>query len=168
MWFVNSIFPSPSSTTFGLANLNGNGIAIASAAINQNRIDTVAHEIGHNLGLDHGGGKLNLMEAGSNRTTPGSVGNIFPNGLKADQLTASQISKARNSRFARPLNTRADSENAFYDLANAFTLADEQLLESDTVAVPESSTALSLLGIGLGALVIRRQSNQKKDSQKIS
>lgn len=101
MWFVNSIFPSPSNITFGQAWIGGNGIAIDRRTIQQNRMDTVAHEIGHNLGLHHSSGSLNLMTAGSSRTIPSSVANITPTGTKTSQLTSSQISTARNSRFAR-------------------------------------------------------------------
>ena len=66
-----------------------NAIAIADNAFTINRLDVLAHELGHALGLDHttqgAGGTLNLMS--SPRTSPNSISNMFPDGSDADQLT---------------------------------------------------------------------------------
>jgi Zn-dependent oligopeptidase len=51
MWFVDVLYPTGSSTTFGISLMPGNAIAIANAVFASNRIDTLAHEIGHSLGL---------------------------------------------------------------------------------------------------------------------
>jgi hypothetical protein len=94
MWFVDVLYPDPFSTTFGVAAYPGHYIAIADAVFSTNRLDTLAHEIGHNLGLDHYTGidqALNLMTAGSSRTVPSTIGDIYPDGLDLDQLTAGQL-----------------------------------------------------------------------------
>lgn len=107
-WFVNSLDDGdadPSTNLFGEAWIDGNGIIInASAVSNFNggngRRDTFAHELGHNLGLDHNdfgaGGADNLMTAGATRNIPTGVGDINPNGAQVDQLTADQITEIRD------------------------------------------------------------------------
>ena len=94
MFFVNSLLPGQgvAGPLSGFAWLNGNGIAIAMNTFFGGlgatpRFDTLAHEIGHNLNLDHitnGAGALcsgtpsphgcNVMDAGSIRDLPASTG----------------------------------------------------------------------------------------------
>ena len=94
MFFVNNIVdlrtPTPTQVQ-GFSWINGNGIAIAGSSVftSPPRFDTLAHEIGHALNLDHatlGAGTTctgksypfgsnsnngcNLMDAGSFRTVP--------------------------------------------------------------------------------------------------
>ncbi len=99
MFFVNSLIPGAgvASPIYGFAWLNGNGIAVAANTFFPTtlgatpRFDTLAHEIGHNLGLDHstfGGGTLctgvpspqgcNAMDGGSMRIVPASSGCSTP------------------------------------------------------------------------------------------
>jgi hypothetical protein len=92
MFFVNSLISNTGGQTFGFAWLNGNGVAIAAdvfsfSSFTPSRFDTLAHEIGHNLNLDHttfGAGTLcagtpspqgcNVMDAGTIRVVPLSSG----------------------------------------------------------------------------------------------
>jgi hypothetical protein len=110
MWFVQNM-PS-TGTLYGEAYLGGNGVAINSTAVNSfnggvGRMDTVAHELGHNLGLGHGnfgaGGANNLMTAGSNRSIPGGIGDIAPDGANVDKLTANQVTQMRSSPFVKDI-----------------------------------------------------------------
>lgn len=104
MFFVEDI--NGSGSYFGEAFVSGDGIAIGSAALlAANRIDTIAHEIGHNLGLKHttlgAGGPENLMTDGGARAVPGSVEEIGPDGLGLDMLTGEQIDKVLLSQFVQ-------------------------------------------------------------------
>jgi hypothetical protein len=57
VFFINSIVAPPGSSSaglFGFSWINGNGVSIVASAIKPPpRFDTLAHETGHALGLDH-------------------------------------------------------------------------------------------------------------------
>jgi hypothetical protein len=104
MWFVTSInFCGVAGGAFGCANTPGNRIAIDDDTFSFNggvgRIDTLAHEIGHSLGLQHNNASNDLLMCcdGGGRTVPGGLGDITPDGAKLDKLTPAEIATARQS-----------------------------------------------------------------------
>jgi hypothetical protein len=118
MWFVDSISLSPSTTTYGASEwasngsggYGGNRITISDDIFPVSRIDTIAHELGHELGLDHYDTLYpsatdiasNLMTSGTYRSVPSSIDNITPDGSKLDQLNNVQIAIALTSDLIMP------------------------------------------------------------------
>lgn len=108
MYFVNTIASMSGGTTYGIGFLGGNGIAIASDSVNAfnggiGRLDTIAHEIGHNLGLGHNdfgaGSADNVMTSGGSRTVPTSLAQITPDGLGLSKFTRAQQGEMALSSF---------------------------------------------------------------------
>jgi len=85
--------------------VGGNNAAVTAATFSFDsglgRIDTIAHELGHDLGLPDCTlcDADNLEAAGSFRDIPLSVNDIYPDGADYDQLTAAQIQTADSSAF---------------------------------------------------------------------
>jgi PEP-CTERM motif/Metallo-peptidase family M12B Reprolysin-like len=121
---------------FGLGWLGAGGFAIGMDDVmafngGLGRIDTIAHELGHNLGLPHTSVANELMAPGNLRNVPTTINDIAPDGLGRDVVNASQITTVRGSTLLRP---RA------------------------VAAVPEASTwAMMLFGFGLVGSLLRRR-----------
>lgn len=106
MWFVDQILLG-AGEVFGLAWVDQNGVLISDNILDFNngvgRRDTVAHELGHNLGLSHGsygaGSSSNLMTSGTSRAVPNSVDDITPDGAELSRLNNEQADVARSSGF---------------------------------------------------------------------
>jgi hypothetical protein len=154
MWFVPSITwcgSLLSGTVYGCSEMGGNTAVISSSVFADSRLDTIAHELGHILGLDHCDSSptpedvLNhpyacssplahdLMTSGSSRMTPSSIGNVTPDGLGLDRLSADEI------RIA---------DSSYHVLA-------------DNSPVPEPS-GISLALAGVGALLLRARASKRK------
>ena len=67
------------------------------------RLDTIAHELGHVLNLQHTSTATDLMASGSVRSIPGSINDIFPDGADLDQLSAAEITEALKSTYLQPV-----------------------------------------------------------------
>jgi hypothetical protein len=94
LWFVNDV-----EGAYGIGWLGGSGIAISDSIFSGlGRIDTIAHEIGHNLGLPHNDGSPSyLMASGGVRIPAQDLANIWPDGADRDFLNTGEISLARAS-----------------------------------------------------------------------
>ena len=107
LWFVDVIETSVGLVQFGNAWIGLNGVLISDDILDFNngvgRLDVIAHELGHNLGLRHstlGAGPAdNLMSSGGVRTIPETIDDIFPDGEGLSRLTSDQIERARLSSF---------------------------------------------------------------------
>jgi hypothetical protein len=186
MWFVEEIVSGPFDV-FGLAWIDANGILISDNILGfnngQGRIDTVAHEIGHNLGLTHtgfgGGSANNVMTDGRSRAVPTTLADINPDGARLARLTEEQVNRARSSPLVssspaltpRPgpiepppigLPLVEDFDLEIAPDTWAATLPEDDVLlalnfapqPAATQAVPEPG--LSLLGGGLLLALLRR------------
>ena len=108
MFFVassNQCGGSVGGLLFGCALFPGNRITITDAVFSFNggigRLDTIAHEIGHNLGLPHLISPNSLMASGGVRNVPSSIGQITPDGALS-QLSVSEIATALSSPLVQP------------------------------------------------------------------
>lgn len=101
MYLANTLTPG----LFGEAYLDAGGVVVnMNAIMNFNggigRLDTIAHELGHNLGIGHTDSDANfLMASGGIRNIPDSLGEICPDGPCYDLLAQSHIDIARRSRL---------------------------------------------------------------------
>ncbi|MGH7113470.1 MAG: hypothetical protein ACREE9_03145 [Stellaceae bacterium] len=149
MFFVNQLTPPSNQpgTLYGLSWINNNGVAISSNTLLGfgARVDTLAHEIGHDLDLDHAtfgaGAANNLMTAGNLRTEPAGTANALKQ-LAAgtvDQLIATQQARTLLSGFLSPI---PDVVTGVTDPPGAgdFSVS----FHSDTGRANESLSALTL------------------------
>jgi hypothetical protein len=109
LWFVDTLTDcgGPVAGTLYGCGTSGGWFALTKAVFDFSlvgRLDTLAHELGHVLGLGHGdfgaGGADNLMTKGSDRTVPQLLSDINPDGAQLSKLTAEQIDQARSSGYA--------------------------------------------------------------------
>lgn len=113
MFFINQLQPPSSQpgTLYGLSWIGNNGVAISSNTLLGfgPRVDTLAHEIGHDLDLDHAtfgaGAANNLMTAGNVRTEPTGTANALAQltAGTADQLLSAQQAQTLLSGFLSPI-----------------------------------------------------------------
>jgi hypothetical protein len=142
--FVNPLIVTPTGGAYA--------IAISDSAIAANRMDVIAHELGHALGLGHdtlgAGGASNLMS--SPRTSPTSITQVFPDG-SVDMLTGAIT--AGNPDFMSEQIDRA----RVIPIAVTLPVGQQYIY----TAVPEPSVAAAVLGVsalGIAGLVrIRRR-----------
>ncbi|MEL6899477.1 MAG: zinc-dependent metalloprotease family protein [Cyanobacteria bacterium J06606_4] len=163
VWFVEEIDSGSGATQFGLAWVDGNGVLISEATQDFNdgegRIDTLAHEIGHNLGLRHttfgAGGAENLLTDGNRRNVPSSTADVYPDGAGTSQLTDAQIKEILNSGFLTPTAGDTFDETAA-DFAS-FSLSSLAVGSEEPERVPEPGTWLGLSVLGLSILGLGRK-----------
>lgn len=166
LWFVDEIESSAGLLQFGNAWVGFNGVVISDDIFSFNngagRIDVIAHELGHNLGLRHttfgAGPANNLLSSGAVRTVPTTINDIFPDGNRLSQLTSQQITQAQSSGFVRQ-----SAADVLPVVPVPVTPADDvtvQLVstQTDLVDVPEGSPSFVtwLLLLPLGQRIYRR------------
>jgi hypothetical protein len=176
MFFVNSLVDGPgvTGTYFGLSWIGNNGVSIAMnsfGVIARGQIvdavpDTLAHEIVHNLGLDHptdnpGVPTNDLMSVPRIEPTIANAVSSLGAGLGAgatDQLNAAQVAQIRNPNGG-PLNSFL---NPIPNITTSITPADPILVAqcvefaacwTSGTPTPWSDTLTSaeLASLGLGA-----------------
>ncbi len=166
IWFVDDIETSSGLTQFGLAWVDANGVLISSEALDfgeNGRTDTVAHEIGHNLGLRHStlgaGGSNNLLTDGDARNIPGSVDDVFPDGAGTSVLTNAQLREILNSPFVTSGTSGTVEGSEVSSDARSLIASDALRTDTEIESVPEPTISwLGLSVLGLFILKMRRKS----------
>ena len=187
VWFVDTIEALNGFTQFGLAWVDANGVIISKDTLefgDNGRTDTVAHEIGHNLGLRHStlgaGGANNILTDGDRRNIPDSVDDIGEDGAGLSTFTDAQIAAIKRSPFvtsaeAAPPNNEVSSDAqliASLDQSAQSATALSKLLEnqpnllteadstsSQPAQVPEPSIWIGLSVLGLSILKAKQAQN---------
>ena len=166
LWFVDVIETTTGLIQYGNAWIGLNGILISDDILDFNnglgRIDVIAHELGHNLGLRHStfgaGPAENLMSSGRVRTVPESIDDIFPDGEGLSTLTSEQIDVARTSGFLTDAEADESLPVAAADAVPQKTPAFLASTAATPIAVPDAAPSLLtwLLVFPLGHRVYSR------------
>ncbi|MGD1900038.1 MAG: reprolysin-like metallopeptidase [Phormidesmis sp.] len=171
VWFVHDIQSTNGNTQFGSAWVDANGVIISEATLDfdggKGRRDTLAHEIGHNLGLKHttlgAGGANNLLTDGNRRNVPSGIEDVYPNGAGTSTLTSAQITEILSSGFVTEAHAEGDAHTEGMDELAA-DLAQVSLLSlqarstaSDKASVPEPSGLLALGLVGLSSMLVLKR-----------
>ena len=102
VWFVDTHFDAWGEVDA----LGGTKLVVTDDIFGVGRRDTIAHEVGHLLGLKHDDPGMDvtyLMRTGLDRTIPGGLSDINPDGAELSKLTAAQITTAFSSAHVVPL-----------------------------------------------------------------
>lgn len=139
MWFITQY-----SGAYGAANSGGRRVAISNSVFSYThpsdpgigRRDTIAHELGHILGLPHFGAAdpLNLMTTGGSRNAATQLQQVTPGTTPDPPLTSSEKSQLTAGQIATVLSS-------------PYLVA---------VTVPEPASA-ALLALGLALVAARRR-----------
>ncbi|MEA5466898.1 hypothetical protein [Leptothoe sp. PORK10 BA2] len=105
VWFAQDLFYH-GGTRFGRGSIGGNKLVLNSSAISsfnggKGRIDTLAHELGHNLGLFHHHDENHLLAAGDQRQSPESLLDITTN--QTSLFSQQEISTVFASPFVKDI-----------------------------------------------------------------
>jgi hypothetical protein len=159
VWFVDEIEAISGFTQFGLAWVDANGVLISGEALDfgsEGRTDTVAHEIGHNLGLRHttlgAGGPNNLMTDGDARNIPSSVDDVGSSGAGVSLLTAAQIKEIQNSPFVSQSRSGGNGTEVSLDSRSMEAQAIAALSSPNGESYEKINSALDLTTLDLTAL----------------
>jgi hypothetical protein len=100
VFFVNSLYFTPANGNAGLAVVGGNRIVMDTNFNSPGLGGVFAHEIGHNLGLEHVTGRPNLMNeqiGASTHLTEAQIALALATGAKLGLLTAAPVLAAAPS-----------------------------------------------------------------------
>ena len=105
---------------YGVASVFGGGMIVSDDIFSKNRVDTIAHELGHLMGFDHTSDDIPafenyLMAEGTTRNAANSLDDINPDGLKLDRfalptvVASAQLDASATSYFDIDFSSGAGS-----------------------------------------------------------
>jgi hypothetical protein len=153
---INSGNPGPGAIT-RVGNF-GNGVTISESVFSGSHYDTIAHEIGHNLGLNHADGD----GSGSTALNNTFLMSQFATGVTLTEISALTASGGAKDNFltgeVNYIGTLA-AQNNFFDPALLTTLGSPVTYTFHTIsAVPEPQDAVLIFGAAVGVFgMVRRR-----------